>query len=250
MAGMVRRVVRRGLVLGLGFLGVELAYALLRPAPILEHFDPSAEFGDPTLPTLRVAVLGDSSVTAPGVAGPHEIWVSRVCQRLAPTRHVVLRSFAVGGARARDVLTFQVGPALRYRPDVVFLSVGANDALKGVPLRRFAVDLDRLVSQLAAGGATVIQSGVGVLGTIPRLQPPISLLMSRRAERFDRVHWEVATRHGTTVVDQRSDEVLPWRDRSLWAADLFHVSAAGHARWADTVWRTVGPLLDGADGSG
>lgn len=250
MAGMVRRAVRRGVFYGLGLLGVELAYALLRPAPILEHFDPSAEFGDPSLPTLRIAVLGDSSVTAPGVAGPHEIWVSRVCSRLATSRHVLLRSFAVGGARAQDVAAFQLAPVLRYRPDVVFLSVGANDALKGVSVKRFAADLDRLVSELVASGTKVIQSGVGVLGTIPRLRPPLSQMMSRRAERFDRVHWEVAARHGTTVVDQRSDDVTAWRDRTLWATDLFHVSAAGHERWADTVWRTVGPMLDGASGPG
>ena len=79
---MVSRILRRGAIAGVTVLGLEAAYAVLRPAPELEEFDPSGEFGDPTSPTLRVAVLGDSSVTAPGVAGPHEIWVSLVCERL------------------------------------------------------------------------------------------------------------------------------------------------------------------------
>jgi lysophospholipase L1-like esterase len=34
----------------------------------------------------------------------------------------------------------------------------------------------------------------------------------------------------------------------LWAADLFHVSAAGHRRWADVVWATLGPQLTGVNG--
>lgn len=234
---------------GIAVIGLEMAYAVLRPAPTLEEFDPSGEFGDPSLPPLRVVVLGDSSVTAPGVSGPHEIWVTLICQRLAASRRVTLKSFAVGGSMAHDVLAEQLEDAVLFGPDLIFLSVGANDVIKGVPSRRFAMNLDRLVGELADTGAIVIQSGVGVLGTIPRLHPPLSNLMSRRAERFDRIHWKVAGAHGTAVVDQRSDDPTVWNsDRALWAADYFHVSAAGHARWADTAWRTVEPLVNGGAG--
>jgi lysophospholipase L1-like esterase len=248
---MVRQIIRRGAIAGATVIGLEAAYAMFRPAPRLPDFDPSGEFGDPSLPTLRVAVLGDSSVTAPGVAGPHEIWVSLICTRLAKTRHVVLQSFAIGGSKADDVIDEQLPLAISFQPDVIFVSVGANDAIKGVALGRFEENLDFLIGELAATGAKVIQSGVGVLGTIPRLYPPLSTLMSRRAHRFDRVHWKVAQTHGTTVVDQRSDDPKVWNsDRSLWAEDFFHVSAAGHARWAETVWRAVDPLFNGAVGHG
>lgn len=247
MQSMFGQVVRRGAIAGITLLGLEAAYAVLRPAPELEHFDPSGEFGDPANPTLRIAVLGDSSVTAPGVAGPEEIWVSLVCSRLAGTRHVILRSFAVGGSMAHDVIANQLDEAIASRPDLFFVSVGANDVIKGVPIRRFEANLDSLIGSLAATGAGVVQSGVGIMGTIPRLYPPLSHLMSRRARRFDRVHWRVAETHGTAVVDQWSDDARLWNsDRSLWAADHFHVSAAGHARWADTAWRTVEPLLNGS----
>lgn len=241
---MVRTLLKRGAVTGVALIGLEAAYAVLRPSPELESFDPSSDFGDPSDPTLRVAVLGDSSVTAPGVSGPHEIWVSLVCERLARNRHVVLQSFAVGGSMAHDVIASQLDAAVRFQPDLVFLSVGANDVIKGVPRSRFATNLHHLVAELTATGATVVQSGVGVMGSVPRLYPPLSTLMSRRAERFDRVHWDVAATYGTHVVDQRSDDTEVWfQNRELWADDLFHVSAAGHARWAETTWRTVGPLF-------
>jgi acyl-CoA thioesterase I len=247
MGFMVRKLLRRGAIAGFTLLGLEAAWALLRPAPLLEQFDPTGEFGDPANPTLRVAVLGDSSVTAPGVAGPHEIWVSLICSRLAESRHVVLKSFAAGGSMAHTVIDEQLTGALDFGADVVFVSVGANDAIKGVPLHRFEANLDQLVGTLVESGAVVVQSGVGFLGTIPRLYPPLSTLMERRARRFDEVHRRVAQIHGTAVVDQRSDDVSVWnRDRTLWAKDFFHVSAAGHARWAETVWRTVDPLFNGA----
>lgn len=249
---MVKTLVRRGVLTGAAIVGLEAAYAVLRPSPDLPSYDPSGEFGDPTHPLLKVAALGDSSIMAPGVDGPGQIWISLVCRRLAEGhRHVVLRSFAVGGARATDVLADQVDDAIASHPNLIFVSVGANDALKGVPLASFTRDLDQIVDRLAGTGAIIVQSGVGVLGIIPRLYPPLSTLMSWRAGRFDGAHRRVAARHGTSVVDHRSDDVSLWyADRSLWAADLFHVSAAGHARWSETTWRTVAPLMNGSSGSG
>lgn len=242
---MFTRWLKRGMLAGAILLGLETAYAVLRPAPDLDSFDPSGEFGDPSRPTLKIAVLGDSSVTAPGVGGPEDIWVSRVCQRLAETYHVVLESFAVGGAMAHDLITEQLPRALEFDADLVFVSVGANDAIKAVPLRVFERNLDYLIDRLASTGAIVVQSGVGDLGSIPRLYPPLRNLMSRRAFRFDRAHWRVAKRHGTTVVDQRSDDLTVWYERpELWADDLFHVSSHGHERWAETTWRSISHLLE------
>lgn len=244
---MVKTIVRRGVLTGAAIIGIEAAYAVLRPSPHLPSYDPTGEFGDPAKPLLKVAALGDSSIMAPGVDDADEIWISHVCRRLAEHRHVELQSFAVGGARARDVLADQVDAAIAYQPDLIFLSVGANDALKGVSLTSFARNLDQIVERLNGTDATIVQSGVGVLGMIPRLYPPLSTFMSWRAERFDAAHRQVAARYGTSVVDHRSDNVALWySDRSLWADDLFHVSAAGHARWSETTWRTLGPLMNGS----
>ena len=244
------RLLKRGLVAGAVLLGVETAYAVLWPAPDLESFDPSRELGDPARPTLRVAVLGDSSVTAPGVRTADDIWVSRVAERLAEHYHVVLSSFAVGGSTARDLIEEQLSSAIDFEPDLVLIAVGANDAMRGIPLRVFEQNLDTLVGRLATTGARIVLSGVGDLGSIPRLHPPLENLMSRRASRFDRAHWRVADRHGATVVHQRSDDRTVWyRDRDLWADDRFHVSSRGHERWAETAWQSIAPVVRGASES-
>ena len=241
---MVSRILKRGVTAGAVVLGAEAAYAVLRPAPKQVEFDPSGTFGDAHLPPMRVAVMGDSSVTAPGVSGPEEIWVSRVCAHLAETRHVTLQSFAVSGSRAADLLENQLEPTLAFAPDLVIVSIGANDAIKGVSLRTFEGQLDELIGVLVETDALVVMSGVGDLGTIPRLYPPLRNMMTRRSARFDRVHHLVAGRYGAHVVEHRSDNPGIWySDRGLWSADLFHVSAAGHERWANVTWRTLEPLL-------
>jgi lysophospholipase L1-like esterase len=241
---MVRRLLKRGVTAGAVLLGAEAAYAVLRPVPKQTEFDPSGTFGPSYLPQFRVAVLGDSSVTAPGVAGPHEIWISLVCDRLAETRRVTLSSYAVSGSRVADLIENQLEPAIDSAPDLVFVAVGANDVIRGVSLKSFQTQLDELIAALSDTGAVVIMSGVGDMGTIPRLHPPLRNMMTRRSERFDRVHHDVAARYGAHVVEHRTDDPATWyTDRGLWSPDLFHVSAAGHERWANVTWQTLEPLL-------
>jgi lysophospholipase L1-like esterase len=245
---MVGRLAARGAVLGAAVVAAEAAYAFLRPAPLLPEFDPSGDFGDPSLPTITIAVLGDSSVTAPGVDHPDESWVRIVCHRLATRRRVELCSFAVGGSMSSDVLASQLDAALAVEPDVTIVSIGGNDAIHFVPIRRFERELDRIVVSLGEAGSTVVLSGVGDLGTIPRLYEPLRSIMTARSAAYHRVHHRVAARHSALVADQRDDDRNLWlRDRSLWSEDLFHVSSRGHARWAETAWRTLEPLglIDG-----
>jgi len=241
---MVPRLLIRGVTAGAVILGAEALYAVLHPAPRQPEFDPSGVFGDPAHPPFRVAVLGDSSVHAPGVAGPHEIWVNLICQRMGQGRHVTLRSFAVTGSRAEDLLRDQLEPAIAFGPDMFLVSVGANDVIHGVGIRQFEARLGELISALTETGTLVIQSGVADVGTIPRLKPPLRNLMTRRSARFDRVHRRVADRYGSHVVEHRTEDPAIWySDRGLWSPDMFHVSAAGHQRWADSAWRTIEPLI-------
>lgn len=237
---MLRRIIGIGGTAIVALIGLEALYALLRPAPKQQEFDLSTTFGDPSLPAIRVAVLGDSTVTAPGVSGPDEIWISLICSNLAATHRVTVRSFAVGGSMAHNLVEDQMWPALEFEPDLVILSVGANDALKGVTPKRFRENLEVLVARFRESGATVVQSGVGDLGTIPRFLPPLRQLFSRRALRFNRIHEEIAQRHGSLVVPQRDSPAELWyQNRDMWSADLFHVSSRGHEVWADLGWKTV-----------
>ncbi len=237
---------RRGAWFVVALVGAEAAYAVLRPAPRLPEFDPSGAFGDPDDPTIRIAVLGDSSVTAPGVSHPDETWVRIAMRGLAERgRHVLLRSFAVGGSRAADVLNGQLEATLQMRPDIAIISVGANDAIRGVPLRAFARDLEAIVIPLRSAGIEVVLSGVGDLGTIPRLKEPLRSMMTRRSAAYHRIHHKVAERHGASVSDHRDDDRDTWiRDRSLWSQDLFHVSPRGHARWAEAASRALEKVID------
>ncbi len=141
----VWRILRPPLVAGTLLMG-QLARAILRDdLPSLENQDPSGSFGDPSSPPLRLVFLGDSSVTAPGVEPLDHSWPRQMAMHIADQYHVEAISVAVGGSRVRDVLDEQVDAALEAQPDIAYVVVGSNDALRGTPVGRFESDFNQVV---------------------------------------------------------------------------------------------------------
>lgn len=240
-------VARKLAVAGALTIGAELAAAVLWPVPEQASFDASLSIpGSKGSRPLRVAALGDSTLTGPGVEGSDEIWVQVVAHRLAAEldRGVELKSFGVGGATAAEVVADQLEPAIAFAPHLALVSVGANDVIRGVAMRRFGAQLDRIVCELTDAGAVVWCSGVGDLGTIPRLAPPLRQVVSRLGRRADRIHASVANRHGALKAEQWTTSRDLFRtEKHLWSSDLFHPSAAGHLVWADTCWESLQPWV-------
>jgi lysophospholipase L1-like esterase len=226
-------------------LAAQALWTVVRPLPRFEEFDASGEEGSGDGPLLHLVVLGDSTTTGPGVAGPEEIWIRVLARRLAAGRRVKVTSVARGGATAALVRREQLAPAVAAGGDVAFVSIGANDALRGVPVRSFERDLSAVADALARNAGMVVLSGVGDLGTIPRLHPPLRQLARARGRRLNEAHLRVAARSGAVVADQWSAGTAdPFRyDPSVYSADLFHPTAAGHEVWAETAYRTIEPHL-------
>lgn len=238
------KAIRTASLAAAGVLFGELAYAVLRPAPPMVEFDPSGTFGDPRSRPLHIGVMGDSSCTGPGLSSVDETWVRQAARDIAQLGFCVqVSSVAVGGARVPDLLAVQLQPMLDLDPDVVLVSVGGNDALRGIRPSAFERDLTTLTEALVATGALVVLSGVGDLGTIPRLLPPWSGLMRRRSIRFDEIHATVAERHGAVKADQWAVVPSVFSDPGIFSADLFHPGPAGHRQWADVALAAIRPHL-------
>lgn len=246
-----RRILKRTAQIGAATLGVELAVALLWPAPSQPEFDPSGTYGESSGSPLRVVAVGDSTLTAPGVKDPSEIWVSDVCRRLSRStgRPVELTSLGAGGATAAQVVSGQLAAAVAIQPHLALVSVGANDVIRGVRWTRLVADLDRIVGDLVDGGALVVTSGVGDLGAIPRLAPPLRQMATALGRRADRAHDVVTDRHGAVKARQWDWATHEFRTRSdIWSPDRFHPNRAGHQIWADVCWQAIEPLLPGLEG--
>ncbi len=221
----------------------QVVAAVARPVPHQEEYDASGLVGSGT-ERWRWVVVGDSTTTGPGVTSPQDIWVRQLADRFCSDRCIEVASFAVGGSRARDVVAHQLEAATAEPADIAFVSVGANDVLKGVSMADYAHHLEVIVARLTEIHRLVVLSGVGDLSTIPRLQRPLSDMVARRGRRFDAISGQVARRHGAIKVDQWALTAPRFRDTpGVFSADMFHPTPVGHMIWADAVETTITPFL-------
>lgn len=240
-------VLAKSAILGVATIGAEALWAIARPAPDLPQFDASGTEGPSNGRPLHIAALGDSTTTGPGVDRPEDIWIRQLARMLTDFR-VKISSFAVGGSRSMDVRYEQLEPAIQTAADITFVSVGANDALKAVPVRVSEQHTDEIVRRLSETETTVVLSGVGDLGTIPRLLPPLDRIMRMRGRAIDGVQQRVAERHGALKVDMWNLTTHQFRTNpDIFSADLFHPSRIGHQVWAEAAYVTIRPLV-GHDG--
>ncbi len=216
-------------------LAGQLARAILREdLPSLENQDPSGIFGNQDSPPLRIVFLGDSSVTAPGVDPLDDSWPRQIALHLSTRFHVDAISVAVGGSKARDVLDTQMNQAITLNPDIAYVSVGSNDALRGTPIPRFETEYGQIVAGLHGSIPAVGLSGIGELGTIPRL-PELARGVARvRSRAIDKAITRVAEGYPRTVKSNAWNVMYPAFEQypEMFGPDLFHASAEGHLMFA------------------
>ncbi|MBL8776626.1 MAG: SGNH/GDSL hydrolase family protein [Acidimicrobiales bacterium] len=181
----------------------------------------------------RVVWLGDSTAAGVGASAPDEA-LPRQVAGLAD-HPVDLTVLAVSGARVDDVLADQVDD-VPVDADTVYVSVGANDT---VHLTRAGDFRDRYEQVLAAlpDGVDVVLLGVPDMGSTPRFAQPLRFVAGVRGGTIDAVIADLAAAPGRTYVDIAGETGPAFRrdPGELFAADDYHPSDAGYARWATAV---------------
>ncbi|MEX2280546.1 MAG: SGNH/GDSL hydrolase family protein [Acidimicrobiia bacterium] len=240
------RLVARGVGAAAAVIAGQAAWAIWRPLPTFADLDPNGLEGPLDGQPLKLVALGDSSCTGSGLANPADIWLRVLARRLGDHGYrVEVTSFATGGSKAADVARDQLPRALEAGGDVALVSVGGNDALRGVRLGAFERALDRTVTELRQVIPVVALSGVGDMGTVPRFPPMLAAAARRRGKAMNAIHHRVGERHDVLVADQWEWAVERFRDRSVFAPDLFHPNAEGHRVWAEVAYELLAPGLPG-----
>ena len=228
-------------------------YAGHRTLPHFLDQDASGVFGTPGANPIRIVAIGDSTLTGPGLLDPADLWLRQVIDRLDPVYEVELHVLARGGAWTKEIRKEQTHQALTLRPDIAVVSGGSNDSIRGVPLRLIRSDLTYIAGALAEIASTVILTGVGDMGSIPRLPQPLATALKWRSRAADRVHAKVASTAPHIVHIPIWDEASqPFRDypATHFGPDRFHPSAAGQAVWADIAFPVIATACRTAVGAG
>lgn len=179
---------------------------------------------------LRVVGVGDSVMAGTGVADQgHSLTASYA--RLLHERTgaaVEWRVHGSNGATSAAVL-HRLAPAAAPA-DVYLLSVGVNDATRGVPAARYARNLHRILLLLRRKSprAAILFGGLPPLDCFPALPWPLNSVLAARTRELQEVAQDVVGRHPQATCFQ----FPPSMPAEQFASDGFHPAEIACERWA------------------
>jgi len=120
----------------------------------------------------------------------------------------------------------------QHRPAVVLLELGANDGLRGLPVKDSQANLQAMIQAVQAAGAKVLLLGIHI--------PPNYGPSYTRA--FDAMYTSLAAEHKVPLVPFILEGIA--LDPRYMQADGLHPNAAGQPRVLTNVWPQLKPLLE------
>lgn len=177
-----------------------------------------------------IVAFGDSLTAGYGVA-PEESYPALLGARLreAGYRYRVINAGVSGDTTAGGLR--RVDWALKLKPEIALVELGANDALRGQDLEKTRANLDAIVARFEAGGARVLLLGM-------RLPPNYG---GRYARAFERMYEDVARARKVPLMPFFLDGV--GAVARLNQSDGIHPTAEGYRVIVERLWPNLTPLL-------
>jgi lysophospholipase L1-like esterase len=198
-----------------------------------------------TGPALTYVVMGDSTSVGEGADYSHSYALAST-EHLVENHKVKFVNVGISGATAKSVLDVQLSQAEKYKPDVVLLAVGANDATHFTSGKSIQASLQKIVEGLKQANCDVriVVTGSPAMDTATRFPWPLKQLMGLRTRQVNDAFASVITRDDLTfapvAVKTRAAFLA---DPTLLAADKFHPNARGYALWKPVVNQALDEAL-------
>lgn len=186
----------------------------------------------PGVDPLTLLVLGDSTAAGVGAATQDEALPGHLARGLSQHtgRGVCWQAIGENGATSRDIVERYLGEAIQSPADVVFLSVGANDALALRARGAFARDIRTILVSLreASPTAAILVSSLPAFFRFELLPQPLKWNLYLHSQSL-----EEAARGVVAGLDgvHMSPPPPPYT-ADFFATDGFHPSASGYGDWA------------------
>lgn len=178
-----------------------------------------------------ILVFGDSLSAAYGIR-PEEGWVALLGQRLhAQGYEYGVVNASVSGETSAGGLERLPRALQLHHPGLVILELGANDALRGLPLGDTQQNLAAMVRLSQSAGAAVLLVGL----RIPPNYGP------RYTQQFASMFPQLANEYHLPLVPFLLEKVA--LDPQRMQADGLHPNVDGQLPILDTVWPYLKPLL-------
>jgi len=178
-----------------------------------------------------ILVVGDSLSAGYGVR-VDATWVALLQKRLMDQDYgykVVNASVSgetTGGARTRLPRALQL-----HKPDIVVLELGANDGLRGLPLKQVRANFEDMLRQVQSAGARAV---------LIAMQIPVNYGPAY-TQQLHGLYADLAKEFSVPVVSGFIERVA--LDEKLMQADGLHPNEQAQPLLLDVVWPTLARML-------
>jgi acyl-CoA thioesterase I len=179
----------------------------------------------------NILVLGDSLSASFGI--PQQSGWVNLLQQLLQQQHPSYKviNASISGETTSGGVTRINGLLQQHKPKIVIIELGANDGLRGLPLKEMKKNLDQIIRQCKQANATVVLVGL-------RLPPNYGHVYTHA---FEQTYTELASRHRITLI--------PFLFAGLedsprhFQNDNLHPTAAAQEILLNNIWQKLSPLL-------
>jgi acyl-CoA thioesterase-1 len=179
-----------------------------------------------------ILILGDSLSAGYGMAAS-EAWPALLERRLRvrDPRFRVVNASISGETTAGGLARIDAALA-RHRPAIVVIELGANDALRGLPLELARDNLAAMARRARASGAAVLIVGM-------EMPPNFGAAFT---DAFRAMYAEVAMEERAALLPFLLEPIA--RDRANFLEDNLHPTAEAQPAILDHVLSVLGPMID------
>jgi lysophospholipase L1-like esterase len=182
---------------------------------------------------ISILVLGDSTAAGVGAATQDDALPGNLARILSAEweRGASWRAIGENGATASDIVLRFLDKASHEQYDVIFISIGANDALslrsRGAFRRDFRAILRRLRS--VSPNALILVSNLPAFGQFTSLPNPLRWALHLHGQSLESVARRVVGSEPGVIMSPPAPPYTP----GFFATDRFHPSASGYRDWVE-----------------
>lgn len=185
--------------------------------------------------TQTILILGDSLSAAYGIP-IEQSWVTLLAKSIEKqfsktNTHYQVHNASISGETTDGGLRALPALLKKYQPKVVIIELGANDGLRGFPLKTIEQNLARLIELAQAQNSKVLLTGIHI--------PPN--YGQRYAIAFHNTYSRLAERYHTALVPFLLEGIAT--KASLMQEDRLHPKAEAQESIKNIVWQQLEPLL-------
>jgi lysophospholipase L1-like esterase len=182
---------------------------------------------------VRILVLGDSTAAGVGAETQEDALPGNLARALSSEweRGATWRAIGENGATARDIVLRFLDDASHERYDVIFLSIGANDALKLRSRGAFRRDFRAIVRRLRAVNpkALILVSSLPAFFRFAALPNPLRWALHLHSQNLETAARRFVRSEPGIIMSPPPPPYTP----GFFASDLFHPSAQGYREWVE-----------------